>query len=156
MTTQSLPISNVSWVPTGNPDAEDDLSTATPPVGYRNSDGDHEFVSKTIRFYFPPTDRARIDCINPVDVHTQWLRLIASTFGNDVKIINNRNKQVLHVDLNAKAEKSNSHGHQFTVHQKIIGSKTSGTQKIAFTIVHRILTRIPFSQIKRHPLAFQH
>ena len=156
MTTQSFPNSNVGCDPTGNPDAEDELSTATPPVGYRNSDGDHEFVSKTIRFYFPPTDRARIDCINPVEVHTQWLRLIASTFGNDVKIINNLNKQVFHVDPNAKAEKSNSHGHQFTLHQKSIGAYTSGIQKIAFTIVHRILTRIPFSQNKRHPLAFQH
>ena len=36
-----------------------------------------------------------------------------------------------------------------------MGFNPSGTPKTAITIVHRILTRVPFSQIKRHPEAFQ-
>jgi hypothetical protein len=155
MTTQSFPISSVGGDPTRNLETADDLSTATPPAGYRNADGDHEFVSKTIRFYFAPADRTRIDRITPSDVHTQWLRIIASTFGNDVKIINNRNKPVVQVDTNATSDKSTSHGHQFTLHQKSFGAHTHGSQKTSFTIVHRILTRVPFGQLKRHPQAFQ-
>ena len=98
MTTQSFPISSVGCDPTCDLEVEDDLSTATPPADLRNPDSDHEFVSKTIRFYFPPCDRTRIDYIAPDEVHTQWLRMIASTFGNDVKIINNLSKPVLKVD----------------------------------------------------------
>ena len=91
MTMQSLPISSVGCDPTRNLETEDDLSTATPPAGHRNSEGDHEFVSETIHFYFAPADRTRIVSITPSEVPTQWLQIIASsTFGNDVKIINNQ------------------------------------------------------------------
>ena len=78
MTTQSFPISSVGCDPTRNPDVEDDLSVATPPVGHRNPDSDHEFMSKTIRFYFAPADRTRIDSIAPSEVHLKWLRTISS------------------------------------------------------------------------------
>ena len=155
MAMQSFPISSVGCDPTRNPDVEDDLSTATPPAGLRKPDNDHEFVSKTIRFYFPPSDRTRIDHLTPDEVHTQWLRIVASTFGNDVKIINNLNKPVLKVETNINASKSTSHSHQFKLHQKSFGANPSSSQKISFTIVHRILTRVPFGQIKRHTPAFQ-
>jgi hypothetical protein len=74
MTTQSFSISTVGCDPTRNLDVEDDLSIATPPAGYRNNDDDHAFVSKTIRFNFAPVDHTRLDSIDPVDLHTQWLR----------------------------------------------------------------------------------
>jgi hypothetical protein len=90
MTTQSFPISSVGCDPTRNSDVEDDLSTATPPVGYRNPDNDHDFVTKTIRFYFAPADRSRLDSIAPAEVHSKWLRIISSAFGSDVKVINNK------------------------------------------------------------------
>ena len=157
MTTQSFPISSVGCDPTRNPDVEDDFSTATPPVGYRNPDNDYEFVSKTIRFNFAPTDRTRIDSIDPASVHIQWLRIIASTFGNDVKVINNYNKPVSSIQINTQTTKATSlkHEQQFNIHQKSAGVDSSGMSKVAFTIVHRILVRIPFGQIKRHPQAFQ-
>ena len=155
MTTQSFPISSVGCDPTRNLDVEDDLSIATPPIGYRNSDGDHEFVSKTIRFYFAPEDRTRLDSITPSEIHSQWLRIISTTFGPNVKIINNNNKPVLKVDPNANASKETAHSHQFKQHQKSMGLTPTGCPKTSVTIIHRILTRIPFGQIKRHSSAFQ-
>ena len=155
MTTQSFPISRVGCDPTRNPDVEDDLSIATPPIGYRNSDDDHDFVSKTIRFYFAPEDRTRLDSITPSEVHTQWLRIVSTTFGPDVKIINNNNKPVTNVDPNENAPKDKAHKHQFKQHHKSMGLTPSGHPKTSVTIIHRILTRIPFGQIKRHSTAFQ-
>ncbi|KAI2512755.1 hypothetical protein MHU86_1543 [Fragilaria crotonensis] len=151
MTAQSFPISSVGCDPTRNLDVEDDLSTATPPVGYRNSDSDHEMVSKTIRFNFAPVDCSRIDSIDPAEVHTQWLRIITSSFGNDVKIINNFNKPVSNISNYTTTAKRMSHEQQFKLHQKSAGADS----KIAFTIVHRILIRVPFGQLKRHSQAFQ-
>ena len=155
MTMQSFPISSVGCDPTRNPDVEDDLSTATPPVGHRNQDSDHAFMSKTIRFYFAPADRTRLDSMTPSEVHIKWMRIISSTFGADVKIINNNNKPVLNIDMNATAAKGTSHEHQFKVHQKPMGFTPSGNSKTAVTIVHRILTRVPLGQLKRHSEAFQ-
>ncbi len=109
MTAQSFPISSVGRDPTRNLDVEDDLSTATPLVGYRNSDSDHEMVSKTIRFNFAPVDSSRIDSIDPADVHTQWLRIIASSFGNDVKIISNHNKPVSNISNHTMTANRLSH-----------------------------------------------
>jgi hypothetical protein len=86
MTTQSFPISSVGCDPTRDPDVKDDLSTATPPIGFCNSDGDCEFISETIRLYFVPADHTRIDCLAPTNAHTQW------------KNINNSNKPVLTLD----------------------------------------------------------
>ena len=155
MTMQSFPISSVGCDPARTFEAEDDLSTSTPPSGHRNCEEDHEFVSKTIRFYFAPTDRTRLDSTSPADVHTKWLRMITSTFGTEVKIINNNNKQVLHIDTNSKAAKGTSHGDQFKVHEKPMGLSSSGNPETAVVIVHRILTRIPLGQIKRNPSAFK-
>ena len=155
MTTQSFTISSVGCDPTRNPDVEDDLSVATPPVGHRNPDSDHEFISKTIRFYFAPADGTRIDSIAPSEVHLKWLRTISTTFGTDVKFINNNNKPVLNIDTNPTAVKGTSYNHQFKVHQKPMGFTPSGSPKTAVIIVHRILTRVPFSQLKRHSEAFQ-
>jgi hypothetical protein len=81
--------------------------------------------------------------------------MITSTFGTEVKIINNNNKQVLHIDTNSKAAKGTSHGDQFKVHEKPMGLSLSGNLKTAVVIVHRILTRIPLGQIKRNPSAFK-
>ena len=155
MTAQSFPISSVGCDPTRNLDVEDDLSTVTPPIGHRNFEDDNEFVSKTIRFNFAPDDRTRIDSVDPAEVHTQWMRIVSSAFGSDIKIINNNNKPVLQISKNATSTKRSSHDHQFKIHQKPTGADRSATPKIAFTIVHRILIRIPFSQLKRHPQAFQ-
>ena len=152
---QSFPISSVGCDPTRNPDVEDDLSTATPPVGHRNQDSDHAFMSKTIPFYFAPADRTRLDSMTPSEVHIKWMRILSSTFGADVKIINNNNKPVLNIDMNATAAKGTSHEHQFKVHQKPMGFTPSGNSKTAVTIVHRILTRVPLGQLKRHSEAFQ-
>jgi hypothetical protein len=153
MTTQSFPISSVGCDPTRNPDVEDELSTATPPVGYRNPDNDYEFVSKTIRFNFAPTDRTRIDSIDPASVHIQWLRIIASTFGNDVKVINNYNKPVSSVQTNTETTNTTrfKHEQQFNIHQKSAGVDSSGMSKVMFTIVHRILVRPQaFQLLKDH------
>jgi hypothetical protein len=151
MTAQSFSISSVNRDPTRNPDLEDDLSTATPLVGYRNSDSDHEMVSKTIRFNFAPVDSSRIDSIDPAEVHTQWLRIIASSFGNDVKIISNYNKPVSNISNNTTTANRKLHEQQFKIYQKSAGADS----KTAFTIVHRILIRVPFGQLKRHSQAFQ-
>jgi hypothetical protein len=70
MTMQSVPISSIGRDPTTEIDTDDVSSVATPPIGYRNLSEDQEFVSKTIRFSFAPTDRSRIDSINPLEVHT--------------------------------------------------------------------------------------
>ena len=153
---QSIPISSVGRDPALSPDMEDDMSTATPPIGYRISENDQEFISKTLRFYFPPTDRTRLDRIDPSVIHTQWMRIIQSSFGADVKIINNNNKPVINIDTAADATKNAaSHQQQFKTHYKQMGFTQSGTTKTAVTIVHRILIRVPFSQVKRHPSAFQ-
>jgi hypothetical protein len=156
MTTQFFSISSIGCDPTRISEVEDDLSTATPPMGYKNSDSDHAFVSKTIRFYFAPADRTRLDSIAPSEVHTKWLRIILTAFGAHVKIINNHNKPVISIDNTLKSSSNDkTYEHQFKVHQKSMGLTTSGSPKTAVVIVHRILTRVPFGQIKRHAEAFQ-
>ena len=138
MTTQSFPISDVGCDPTRNPDMDDDLSIATPPIGYRNSNIDHEFVSKTVRFYFAPSDRTRLDSIAPADVHIQWMRCISSAFGDDVKIINNHNKPVLGIDASVTAANGTLYKNQFQLHQKPMGFTPSGTTKTAVIIIHAV------------------
>ncbi|KAI2499826.1 hypothetical protein MHU86_14643 [Fragilaria crotonensis] len=151
----SIPIPSVECDPTRKDNIEDDLSTATPPIGHRNSADDHEFVSKTIRFFFAPGDSTRIDRIDPTEVHTTWMRHVQSAFGDDVKIINNNNRQVQTIDLNAQAHKPTSYPSQFKMHVKQSGNNDTGSAKTAFTVIHRILTRIPFGKIKRHPTAYK-
>ena len=105
---------------------------------------------------FSPVDRTRLDSIAPSEVHTKWLRIISTAFGADVKIINNHNKPVISIDNTLKSSSNDkTYEHQFKVHQKSMGFTTSGSPKTAVVIVHRILTRVPFGQIKRHSEAFQ-
>ncbi len=97
----------------------------------------------------------RIDCTAPSEVHTHWMRLIQSSFGGDVKIINNNNKPVLNIDASPMASNALSYKQQFKVHKKQFGSTTQGTMKTSSTIVHPILIRVPFGQVKCHQPAFK-
>jgi hypothetical protein len=156
MTIPSVPIFSVGCDPTRNEAMEDDLSTSTPPISHRNSDDDHELVSKTIRFFFAPADYTRIDTTHPTVIHTQWIKNIQSAFGDDVKFLNNHNRPVQNIDMKANKHNINSHSYQFQLHAKSkITHQTTETSYTAVTIIHRILTRIPLSQIKRHPSAYK-
>ena len=156
MTMQSVPISNVGRDPTKEIDTDDVSSVATPPIGYRNSSEDQEFVSKTIRFYFAPYDRSRIDRVHPTDVHVQWIRLIQAAYGEDVKFINNSNRPVTNLETGANAARAISYAQQFKEHVKQMGkSPTTGELKSSTVIVHRIMTRVPLGQLKRYPPAYQ-
>ena len=156
MTMQSVPISSVGRNPTTEIDTDDLSSVATPPIGYRTSSEDQEFVSKTIRFSFAPSDRSRINSIHPSEVHTQWIKLIHSAFGDDVKIISNSNRPVTNLDTSPTANRTFSYAQQFKVHtRKLNNSTTQGGSNSMHVIVHRILTRVPFGQIKRQTKAYQ-
>ena len=72
-----------------------------------------------------------------------------------MKIINNNNKPVLNIDASPMASNALSYKQQFKVHEKQFGSTTQGTMKTSSTIVHRILIRVPFGQVKRHQPAFK-
>jgi hypothetical protein len=156
MTTPFASNSSNGRDPTMEVDADDASSVATPPIGYRNSSEDQTFISKTIRFYFAPFDQSRIDRIHPSDVHTQWIRTVQAAFGEDVKIINNSNRPVTHLGPSEITNRAFSYAQQFKVHAKTIGkSSTTGAPKISNVIVHRIPTRVPLGQIKRHPSVYQ-
>jgi len=153
---QSVPISSDGRDPTMEVDSDEASSVATPPIGYRNSSEDPGFVSKTIRFYFAPSDHSKIDKSNPMEVHTQWIKCIQAAYGEDVRIINNSNRPVTNLDTMATANRAVSYAQQFKVHTKLLGnSLTRGGPKTATVIVHRLLTRVPFGQIKRHTKAYQ-
>ncbi|KAI2494581.1 hypothetical protein MHU86_19951 [Fragilaria crotonensis] len=153
---QSAPVSNDGRDPTMEIEDEDVSSVATPPIGYRNSPEDHAFVSKTIRFYFAPFDSSQIDRAHPSEIHTQWIRTIQAAFGDDVKIINNANRQVKNLDTNSTANRAFAYAQQFKVHTKPFGnSPTTGAPKTAHVIIHRIMTRVSLGQIKRHTNAYQ-
>ena len=137
-------------------DTEDASSIATPPMGFRNSPEDQTFVSKTIRFFFAPQDSTSINRINPTDVHIQWIRLIQTAFGADIKIISNSNRPVTNLDTGTNATKAFSYAQQFKEHTKPLGtSPTTGQPKVATVLVHRIMTRVPLGQLKRYPPAYQ-
>ena len=156
MTTQSVPISSDGQEPAMEVDADDASSAATPPIGYRNSSEDQTFISKTIRFFFAPFDQSRIDHVHPSEVHTQWIRTIQAAFGEDIKIINNFNRPVKNLGPSETINRAFSYAQQFKVHSKTIGKiPTTGAPKISNVIVHRILTRVPLGQIKRHPSVYQ-
>ena len=156
MTTQSVPISSNGRDLTMDIDNEDVSSVATPPIGYRNSSEDHAFVSKMIRFYFAPFDQSQINRVHPSDIHSQWIRIIQSAFGDDVKIINNANRPVKNLDTSVTANGAFAYAQQFKVHTKMLGnSPTTGAPKSSQVIIHRILTRVPLGQIKRHINAYQ-
>jgi hypothetical protein len=156
MTTQSVPISSDGHDPTMDIDNEDASSVATPPIGYRNSPEDLAFVAKTIRFYFAPFDSSQINRVHPSEIHSQWIRIVQAAFGDDVKIINNVNRPVKNLDTSATANRAIAYAQQFKVHTKQLGqSPTTGAPKASHVITHRILTRVPLGQIKRHITAFQ-
>jgi hypothetical protein len=146
MTVQSVQISNYGRDPITEVDIDDASSVATPPIGYRNSSEDPAFVSKTVRFYFASSDHSKINRSNPMEVHTQWIRRIQAAYGEDVRIINNSNRPVTNLDTTVLANRAVAYAQQFEVR---------GGPKTANVIVHRILTRVPFGQIKRHTNAYQ-
>ena len=157
MTMQSVPISSEGPDPTMDINTEDASSVDTPPIGYRNSEEDQSFVSQTIRFYFAPYDQSRIDRIHPSEVHAQWIRTIQSAYGDDIKIINNSNRPVKNLDTSPTNHRAfAAYAQQFNVYTKQLGQNpTNGASKSVNVIVHRIMTRVPFRQIKRHPHAYQ-
>ena len=153
---QSVPFASDDPSQIMDTDVEDASSVATPPIGYRNSSEDQTFVSKTIRFYFAPRDRSKINCVKPSEVHSQWIRIIQTAFGADVKFINNSNRPVTNLETGSSASRSFSYAQQFKEHSKQMEkSPTTGEPKSATVIVHRIMTRVPLGQIKRHPTAYQ-
>jgi hypothetical protein len=106
MTAHSVPISSDGRDPTMEVDVDDISSIATPTIGYRNTSEDQTFVSKTIRFYFAPHERSEINRIHPIDVHTQWIRLIQKAYGDNIKIINNSNRPVTNLDTSKNASRA--------------------------------------------------
>ena len=129
----------------------DDFSAATPPVWAKERVQDYEFIAKTIRFQFSPSDYRRIGAIQPAVVHHMWLNAILSEYGDDVHIINNYNCRVTMLDMH-KLEDPTAYDKQFKVHSK----NTPGQpDKQSVIIIHRILTRIPFGQLKRFHRAFE-
>jgi hypothetical protein len=110
MTTHSVPISSDGRDPTIEVDADKASSVATPTIGHRNSSKDQTFVSKTIHFYFAPSDRGDINCTHPTEVHTQWIHLIQTAFfGDDIKIINNSSRPVTNLDTSKNATRAASY-----------------------------------------------
>ena len=137
-------------------DNDDVSSVATPVAGFNKDSEDNVHISKTIRFYFAATHQYCIDRTQPSEVHSEWIRLIQSAFGTDVKIINNSNRKVTRIDNTSSSHRASySHAQQFQIHSKPIGKNSSGALKHITVIVHRIKTKVPFSQIKRHPSALQ-
>jgi hypothetical protein len=51
-----------------------------------------------ICFFFAPHDSSSINRFHPNDVHTQWILLIQTAYGADIKIINNSNSSVTYLD----------------------------------------------------------
>ena len=59
-------------------------------------------------FLFAPSDQSKIDRINPVEVHTQWIRLIQAAFGGEVQIISNSNRPFTNLDTSVTAVRASS------------------------------------------------
>ncbi len=153
---QSDSISSVGRDPTTEIDTDDASSVATPPIGYRNSPEDHAFISKTIRLHFAPSDQSRIDRTHPSEIHTEWIRIIKTAFGDDVKIINNANRPVTNLNTSTSAPRAIAYAQQFKVHTKQHrNSSLTGALRSTNVIIHRILTRVPLGQLKRHTSAYQ-
>jgi hypothetical protein len=151
MTRQSVP-----FTIDGDVDYDDASSIATPTTGHRQSTEDLTLVSKTIRFFFAPYDRSRIDRLHPSDAHTKWIRLIQAAFGEDVQIISNLNRPVTNIEATSASHRAFSHAQQFKAHEKTMGrNPDTGAPKTAVVIVHRILSRVPLGQLKRYPPAYQ-
>jgi hypothetical protein len=64
------------------------------------------------------------------------------------------NRHVISLGTNPNAASGTSYEQQFQLHQKPMGFTPSGSIKTAVVIIHRILIRVPFNQIKRHTSAF--
>jgi hypothetical protein len=118
MTTHSVPISSDGRDPTMEVDTDKTSSVATPTIGHRNLSKDQTFISKTIRFYFAPYDRSNINRTHPTEVHTQWIRLIGTAFGNEIKIINNSNRPVTNLDTSKNATRASLYAQQFKENMK--------------------------------------
>ena len=70
-----------SHAPNEGVDNEDASSVATPVASFNNVSAGNAVISKTIRFYFAPTDLHRTDRMSPSEVHTEWIRIVQSAFG---------------------------------------------------------------------------
>ena len=138
-------------------DDEDALAVATPVAGFNNdSEEKNVFISKTIRFYFAAMDQHRIDCTSLSEVHSEWICIVQSAFGTNLKIINNSNSTVTRIDnTSSKQHGAFSHAQHFQIHSKLVGRTQTGAPKKVNVIVHRIQTRVPFSQMKHPPTALQ-
>jgi hypothetical protein len=107
-------------------DADKVSSVATPTIS-------HSF-SKTIRFYSAPYDRRDINLTHPTEVHTQWIRLIQTAFGNDIKIINNSNRPVTNLDTSKNGTRAASYAQQFKEHVKPLRKVRHIRRSIMLTI----------------------
>ena len=126
-----------------NLDNMDDASFSTPKAGVEIRMIDHELKELTIRFEFQPknTDAAKKCAI----VHTHLLLELQIAFEEDVKIFNNKNKELPKIDpihWNSPA----IHQRNFVIHCK------PGTQrrKSKYVILHRIHTNQSLSTIKNY------
>jgi hypothetical protein len=73
-----------------------------------------------------------------------------------IHIINIVNRPAKNLDTSSNGNRAFAFAQQFKVHTIQLGNRpTTGAPNSSYVIDHRILTRVPLGQIKRHTNAYQ-
>ncbi len=96
------------------------MSDTTPPVGLKPKANEHELTSKVFKFSFVYTGVTK-DNVAPSVLHTHWMKAVQEAYGDEIVIINNKNKKVDTVST-IKWTDPSIHAKQFQLHQKTFSS----------------------------------
>ena len=98
MTTASGPESGNGRSSAANGDQPDDASDITPNDDQNARVKERKREEKALRFRFTQSNRNPND-VNPRTIHLHWMAAIQDEFGDQVHIIDNKNRVVPKVDL---------------------------------------------------------
>ena len=112
-------------------------------------------VTKVLKFSFVTHPNQTTKPAHPGAIHTHWLHAIQTALGDEIIIWNNKGEKVTPLNLIQWTSNPTIHQKQFTVHQKILGSKSSSGRVVRTYIVHHITTTASIASIKNIPAIHQ-
>jgi hypothetical protein len=137
-------------------DTSDDISEATAPTTPNEQKTAFKIVKKTLKFRF---DVSHIDDPThapPAAIHSEWMRTINETYGDDVRIIDNKNNRILDFDP-IKWCNPIKHIQHFKIHKKKVPDRNHGQygKKHIHYIIHHVQLKISFNELKHTHNAFK-
>jgi hypothetical protein len=125
----------------------DEKSDTTPPTGFKPKANEQGMTSKVFKFSFVYTGTTK-NKVAPSVLHTHWMQAVQDAYGDELVIINNKNKPVEQVST-IKWTDPSMHAKQFQLHQKTFGREER--RQSTYFIIHCVLTNVSLTKIRSLP-----